>query len=843
MVQLEELLGDVDAISTCKQLLSCYKDDIGVDALDALPDVTTASASFLMQTAGKPSEHVKATLDNLNHALLIVQSLRHKAVLNHTSDIMKSLDEANTFVKLLDDASDSVALLRENVESHYGDPISLYRSLDRDIVCLERLCHMQNYVVECIDILSTLCSLKSEALDLKATLCDFAILLNIAHKLARIIVKVRKMERTDVQKVITEQCNEFMAEVLRITFESGVLVSFRTPTVHSDDDVMFLKLMVVCHYIFRELDATPSFTLRLVDEIVADTERCLDLQQIIAARGSQNEWQHILLSQFSEFMAVYKSYMNSLYVFCRSANYRLSDHLKDSELHVLKTCELLSQPLPIQHDPLELFSLCELYAKRCVGLLQRALEHLRGKHSTDRRVDISMVVPQLISIGESTHSELRGLNIPFNLHDYYFKKICEGYAKEFMLNTAERLIPTSKALFMDCIKVLNTHNVHAFTELSGEREMQLASLLVHSVPTDTSIAHTLYGFLDRSHCCETLHRHVLQIANSAFQNIMDGAVKVSTVGGARLLLNDGGSKISLKRPNDGQIINARLHQFLTSLVHTIEPCLVTPLDLESQLFRAVQACKEMNPIKHWADDVGATVWHTVSYISSGDCQEFGWKVHQVLTATQHIVKICNFLCENYFNPLVPKGRMHLFRKLSTHAISAFVIYALTVWPLGEDDRIALLSVVTDLEMTMSEILKESLPKLEAEYLASLRRLIFWGEEAFDILLSPDFHTEACLWLPDDVISLHVMTRILNSEHIPADARGELAKAPLHQFLGANSTHAMLEWFRDAMLLYQPNVPSLALYGGRFAEYLLQFKSLEGVLAGPMKDAMAFLAAH
>ncbi|GIX65859.1 conserved oligomeric Golgi complex subunit 5, putative [Babesia caballi] len=830
MTSLDDLLGDADAVSICSHLIQCYQDEVGLDVLTAPSDDIAPSASFVSQTAGKSTEQVKATVENLSHALLVVKALRHKLVLNNTSDLIKSMDEVDTFLELLNDVTDSVDLMREGIESRYQRPVSLYRALEGNLVCLERICTLQSYVVECMDVLASLRTLSSQVQQLGTSLEDFAALLETSHTLAELIARVSSLQPSEARDVVDHQCQQLKAEVLHRAFEKGVLTLLRrqeTPSSDPEADEPVMKRLAVCHHIFRELGAAPACTLRLVDEMVSITEKCLDLRQLLAAGTAHNMWQQFFVSQLAEFMAKYKTGLLALYTFCRSINYRLSDHLDPEEQHLLKASRLLSQPHSVHHDPLEVFAACELYAKRCVGLLQTVFQRLEAQPPAHGRFDVAMLAPQLISIGEGTHAELRRLNIPFNLHAHYFKSVCERYAKEFMANAAERLLPASKSVFAACVRVLHQHGVRSLKGLPPERELQVASDLLHALPADLGLAHVMYEFLDKSHSCETLHRHVLQVAHSALQNVLEVALEVSTEAGSRLLLSDGGSKISLKRPNDAHSANARVHQYVTSFAGVVEPCLLLPLDLESPLFRTVQACKSLPVIARWADDVGATFWHTVSYISSGGCQEFGWFLQQVLTATQHIVKICNFLRENYFDPLVPLGRSRLFRRLATHAIASFVIYAITLWPLEEDDKIALLSVVTELEMALAEILRESLPKLESDYLTSLRRLLYLGDELFATLQSPDFQA-ACLSLPVDVISLHVLARVVKSPHVPSDVREELARAPVHRFLGDGSTHATLERFRDALLLHRPDQPSPPAYGRRFAEYLQQFGSLEPV---------------
>ncbi|CDR97844.1 hypothetical protein, conserved [Babesia bigemina] len=845
MAKLEDVLVDAEAVYTCNYLLKCYSDDFGVDVLTEVPDINVAAASFLSEVAGKSAEQVKATLDRLNHALLVVSALRHKGVLNNTSDIIKSEEEVNTFLGLLNEVSESVGVLRSDVESRYGHSISLYRSLEDDIACLDGICKAQAYVVECMGVLSGLRELKSESHSLE-TLDGYAALLNTSHKLGKIISRVAAMQKTDVSSIISRQCEELKAELVNLASEKGVSALIRQHMTSGSNDIVdegTLKRLAICHYILKELAVTPSYTLRLVDEMVASTGRCINLDQLLRSGTRDDMWQQFLISQLAEFMAKYKSCLMALHTFCRSVNYRLSEHLNEEEERITKVCPLLSQPLRKQHDPLEVFAACELYVKRCVGILHTALTQLESQSPSSGRFDVAMLAPQLISIGECTHKELCHLNIPFNMHAHYFTVVCERYAKEFMTNAAARMLPASQTAFAACLKVLHQNGVRNFKGLSPDRELQLAASVVHSVPVDVGLARVMYDFLDKSHSCETLHRHVLEVANSALQHILRAAEDVSTVSGSRLLLSDGGSKISLKRPTDAHRINARIYHYILSFVDVIEPCLVMPMDKESKLYGTVQSCKNLKVIDCWADDVGATLWHTVSYISSGNCQEFGWQAQQVLTATQNIVKICNFLRENYFNPLVPYGRLRLFRRLATHAISCFVVYALTVWPLEENDKISLLGVVTELEMELAEILKESVPKLESDFLAALRRLLYLGDELYDVIDSPDFQTSACLKLPLDLISLHVMTRIVNSTHVSTSMREELLRSPLHQYWKTSSIHNVLDSFRNTMLRYDPSVPCSPMFGKKLAAYLKQFGSFESLLSGQLSGAFSFLDSH
>ncbi|GBE62092.1 conserved oligomeric Golgi complex subunit 5, putative [Babesia ovata] len=845
MARLEDVLVDAEAVGTCNHLLKCYGDDLGVDVLSEAPNIDVAAASFLSQVAGKSAEQVKTTLDSLNHALLIVSALRHKGVLNNTSDIIKSEEEVNTFLGLLNDVSESVGVLRSDVESRYGHSISLYRALEDDIACLDGICKAQTYVVECMDVLSSLREIKSLTHSL-GTLDEYATLLNTSHKLSEIMSRVAAMQKTDVSNIIFRQCEELKTHVVNLTSDKGINVLIRQPVASGSNettDESTLKRLSICHYILRELAVAPSYTLRLVDEMVASTGRCIDLDQLLRSGTRDDMWQQFLISQLAEFMAKYKSCLMALHTFCRSVNYRLSEHLSEEEEHILKLCPLLSQPLRKQHDPLEVFAACELYVKRCVGILHTALSHLESQSPASGRFDVAMLAPQLISIGECTHKELCHLNIPFNMHAHYFTVVCERYAKEFMTNTAARMLPASQAAFAACLKVLHQNGVKSFKGLSPDRELQIAAAMVHSVPVDVGLARVMYDFIDKSHSCETLHRHVLEVANSALQNILRAAEDVSTVSGSRLLLSDGGSKISLKRPTDAHCINARIYHYILSFVDVIEPCLVMPMDKESKLYGTVQAFKNLNVIGCWSDDVGATLWHTVSYISSGNTQEFRWQAQQVLTATQNIVKICNFLRENYFDQLVQNGHMRLFRRLATHAIASFVVYALTVWPLAENDKMALLGVVTELEMALAEILKESLPKLESDFLAALRRLLYLGDELYDVIDSPDFQSTACLKLPIDVISLHVMTRVVNSDHVSAPMREELLRSPLCQYWGTNSIHTVLDSFRDTMLRYEPSVPCSPMFGKKLAAYLKQFASFESLLNEQLSKAFTFLNNH
>ncbi|ORM40402.1 uncharacterized protein BXIN_1860 [Babesia sp. Xinjiang] len=846
MSRLDDILGDPDASDACRQLLDCYSADLGIDVLTRMPDVKVASSSFLSQLSGKSAEHVSSTLENLSHALLIVKALRHKAVLNNTSDIIESVGEVNNFMSRLDDVTGSVSHLQDSVELRYGRSIALYKGLSNDISCIDGMCDVQACVVECMDILTCIRTLQCELECLGTTLKDLAVLLNISRKLGQVILRLKSVESSAVRDLIMRYCCELKSEVFDRAFEVGVcpviILSEKTGSDTCDYDGC-MKTLSICHHIFRELGVAPDCALRLVDHMVASTGRCIDLSRLVVSGSFTQMWQQFFISQLAEFMAKYRSCLIALYTYCRAVDYRLLDHLDDEEKRSLKSLNILSHTSHVLTNPLEVFAACELYAKRAVGLIQTALTHIESQYKATDLFDVEMLVPQLITMGECTHAELSHLNIRFNLHAYYFKTVCEKYAKEFMTRAAEHLLPSSKTVFSVWVKVLQQHGVNSMKELSPSMELQVASAVLHQIPVDDTLAHIIYEFLDKSHCCETLHQYVLQIANSALQNILESAEALSTVSGSRLMLGDGGSKISLKRPTDAHLLNVRIHRYITSLVGILEPCMARSVDLESPLFQTLQACKNIDPIEHWSDDVGATLWHTVSYVSSGGCQEFGWFVHQVLTATQHMVKICKFLRENYFNQLVPSGRMKVFRRLSAHAIASFVIYAITVWPLDEDDKMALLGVMTELEMELAEISKESLSKPESDYLAAFRRLIYLGDELFDILQTPDFQAHTCLWLPIDVISLHVMARIVNSPQLPSTAREELAQTPLHKFLGHESTHAMLSKFHDKMLNYRPDSPTQPTLGNRLSQYLQGFPSLEPILSSELKHAFSLLNTH
>ncbi|EDO05666.1 uncharacterized protein BBOV_IV000680 [Babesia bovis T2Bo] len=842
MAQMEDILKDPDAIDACRHLLHCYNNDLGVDVLKEMPDIKTASASFLSQIAGKPAEQVTDTLENLNHAGLIVKALRHKAVLNNTSDIIQSVGEVNELMDNLDEVTESVAELRQSIDTRYGSSIILYKELDDDIKKLERISAVQSYVIDCIEVLNSISALKLEIQNLGTSLSDFVSLLNTAHKLSEVLIEIDGMQHNDMRDFIYKHSNQLKSDIVNLTYDGGIGNLVKRAEASGSDQGL-LNVITVCHLIFRELGVAPECSLRLVDEMVASTGRCIDMHQLMNADSCDNMWQQFFISQFAEFMAKYKKCLIALYTFCRSVNFRVSEHLEKNEQHLLTDCPTLSQTTHFVHNPFELYAACELYAKRSLGIIQTVLNHLESQSSSSDLSDVVMLAPQLITMGECTHADLKHVKIHFNLHGHYFRAICEKYAKEFMTKAAECILPESKTAFLGCYRLLKQNDVNNMKELSPERELHVASSLVRTLPTNDNLAQMIYEFLDKSRCCDTLHQHVLQIANSAVHNILNGAKVASTNSGHRLMLSDGGSKIALRKPNDMQNVNIRLYQYLTSLVNILEPCMTRSSDQESQLFHTLQECKTVELIDHWADDVGETLWHTVSYISSGGCQEFGWFVHQVLTAAQHMVKICKFLRENYFNHLPTEGRMKIFKRLSTYAISAFVIYSITVWPLEEDDKMSLLGVMTDLEMELAEISNESLHKTESDYLLAFRRLLYLGDELFDMIKTTDFQSHACLWLPLDVIALHLVTRIVNDVDIPPALREEVMQLPLHKFMGEPNIHAMLSRFHTSMLKYKNGIANSSSLGKKLGEYLGKFKMLESVFGQRLEDTFAFLSSH
>ncbi|GFE55316.1 hypothetical protein BaOVIS_027200 [Babesia ovis] len=845
MARVEDILNDADATVACKQLLECYNDDLDTEVLTSMPDLNVASASFLLQLGGKSADQVKDTLENLSHAMLIVKALRYKAIMNSTGDIIKTLGEVNELMANVDDVFGSIYNYRQVVDSRYGRSISLYNDLNDFMSCLQGICNLQSYVIGCIDLLSSLRTLMANVKNIGNTLLDFVTLLNTANQLGLLIMSVNTMQPSIMINFIARHCYKLKTEVINVAYDGGIRHLIRRAEASGGDsggDQEELKVMAVCNQIFRELDVTSECSLRLVDEMVAITGRCINLRQLKNSELCKNMWQPFFISQLAEFMAKYKSCLLALYTFCRSMNYRVGENLDEHEQEVFKSYLLLSQNPRLRHNTSEQFAACELYAKRSVGLLKTALGNLESQSTSDRS-DIVMMAPQLMIMGECTHAELQHLKIHFNLQAFYFKTICENYAKDFMTIAAQRLLPESKTVFMGCIRVLQQNNVQSMNDVAPEYENRVASALLRTVPSDDAFGHMIVEFLEKSYCCDTLHQHVLQVANVALQNVLAGVQNVATSTGSRLTLSDGGSKISLRRPTDAHHVNIRLQRYLMSLVTTIEPSFIRSVDRESQLFHTLQTCKSINLTERWPDDVGKTLWHTVSYVSSGGCNEFGWFVHQVLTATQHMLKMCKFLRENYFSQLPHNIRMNIFRRVSTHAISSFIIYAITVWPLEEDDKMSFLGVMTELEMELAEISNESLPKLESDYLLAFRRLIYLGDELFDMIKSPDFQTDVCLWLPVDVISLHVITRIVNNAKIPHAVREELSRFPLYKFMGEVNIHATLSKFHSTMLNYKSTTPTIPMFGRTLAQYLKGFTSLEHLLHGDLANAFHFLETH
>ncbi|AFZ80531.1 hypothetical protein BEWA_033860 [Theileria equi strain WA] len=805
-IHLEDILVDQDAIYTCRCILKCYESDTGTKGIDK---INGPSSSYIVSSVKNGMDGIKSSIDSIDHAISVLDSLLHKTVINDTSDIIQSFDEVNKYSKLIDDTNQSICEISEDVKNKFSDLVSLYNSIDLDKKALERLYKVHEYSSECKRVIKILQMLHERVVCLGNSPNDFVKLLLISCQYNIIAEKIFSLEKTDILHVILDYSMTFKSAIIKKCTNHGIMSVFSSSESLSKVNE---KILVIVHHIFKEFSTSSKYILELIESLIRGTSDCIKLKEILPCNESNPDWQQLLISQVSEFLEKYITNQRGLYLICKTSKLPLHEKLEKGEKELLKAF-MGKMAHAGSQDP---FSYCELYSKRCIGLLQITLSHLNEENG---QYDIPMLIPELISLGESAHSELSHMDIPFNMYKYYFKIICEDYAKTFLSVAAKRIIPMSKLMFSNCIGLLP--HLERGNRSSGinDHDMNLCAILLVNLPVKNEISNVIYEFLERSKMCEPIFKQIQSIVASALENILADVSQIRSNSGTRLSLNDGGSKIVLCKPNEAQCLNAKLHQLVYVMIHRIESNFGSFIDKKSPFWKVIESGRETPLINHWADDVGETIWHTFSYISTAGNIEFSWKTQQLLISTQHVIKICNFLRETYFDPLVPVGQFELLKKFATHTISSFITYAISIWPLDENEQIMLLNSTTELEFALSEILRE-LPKFEADCISTFRRLIFLTNDELFSMSELQNSSENTLLLPKDIIALHVAVRLLRRPGLH-DLQSWALNSPLHKFLDTNNIHSMMRLFKNSFFQQEPGQLTPHIY-----DYLSSFEHIE-----------------
>ncbi|UKJ87648.1 hypothetical protein MACJ_000086 [Theileria orientalis] len=779
--QVEQLLSDNDASQTCQKLLECYLKDKQLNLLD-LQESIRSSNSFVSHTIKNGTQGIKKELDDLNHAIFVVDSLLNKNVINYTTEIIQSFQEINEYMGKLSDISSDLEDLNERMGSKYKNILLLYNSVESDTASLEKLRKVYLYSLECRKLILFLKSLHKRTSYLKSSVRDFLEMLLISHKCMRCLDRIYSLEKTEALLKLIRYCEDLKNCILKKVYNNAIVPLFEwnnnqnSATVDLPRDLE--KRLVISQVIYKELSVSSKIMLELVENMIYEAAATINIKEV-TSEHNYREWQGILISQISEFLLKYVRNQKSIYHICRSTRHSLPEKIDKNER------ELLSSYLEtyVHEDEKEPYSLCELYTKRCVGVLHSTMSALNKE---GERYDVVMLAPQLISLGDTMHAELNGVKITFNMHRYYFKTLCEEYAKSFVSVAAKKIIPVSKMSFLNCIRALPT--LESSPTQTGGNAPNQAGLMLMNLPVDNELWTVLQEFLEKSKMCPALFKQICAIAASGLETVFANIAQVRSPQGCKLSLSDGGSKITLLKPNDAQILNARLFEYTHAIVHGIERKLLHLIPEDSPLLRVLDYGRSIPLIGSWAEDVASTVWHTASYISL-DNQEFNWTCSQVSVASRNIVKILNFLKESYFEPLIPLGKYELLQGFASTTVASFLIYAVTIWPLSDEEKLTLMNSSTEFEFTLSEILQAKLPRNESENLSFFRRLIFLSDgELYQM-----YSEEACA-MPRDVLLLHMTCRLLRDNGVK--------DRQLFKHMNFTNVHFMLQSFRTSLVTGQ-----------------------------------------
>eukprot|EP00375_Theileria_parva_P002935 XP_765616.1 hypothetical protein [Theileria parva strain Muguga] len=392
-----------------------------------------------------------------------------------------------------------------------------------------------------------------------------------------------------------------------------------------------------------------------------------------------------------------------------------------------------------------------------------------------------MLVPQLISLGDTMHAELTHINIPFNIHRHYYKTLCEDYAKIFVSIAAKKIIPVSKTSFLNCIKALPTLET---SPPAVSTELNQATHMLMNLPVNNELWSVVSDFLEKSKMCPSLFKQICSIVSSALETVFGNISQIKSFKGTKLSLSAGGSKITLVKPNDCQVLNAKLFQYVFTIVDGIESNLGSLITPDSNLSKVLEYGKAIELVSSWSDDASDTIWHILSYISV-DNMEFNWTCQQVSISTNNIIKILNFLKDSYFDPLLPVGKTNLLLKFCSATVASFLVYSITTWPLNDDEKLTMINFTTELEFTLSDVLHQKLGHPESYHISFLKRLVYLSDhELFSVF------SQGQTPLTKDVLLLHITVRILRDNSV---------NTSLYKHLNYNSVHFMLASFRNSLL--------------------------------------------
>ncbi|XP_954619.1 uncharacterized protein TA20010 [Theileria annulata] len=789
-ILLEGLSLDSEVFYTCQRILHSYSTDTeshtgdsGDESSHKIADEESIrpSPSYISSLIKTGPEGIKKELEKLNQCVSALDSLMNKGLLNKTTEIVQSFEEVNDYKSTLESLDLDLKNLNEGVISRYKSILTFYNSVETGTTSLDRLRSVYLYSLECRRIILFLKGLHEKSKKLKSTVRDFLEMLLVATKCMLCLDKILNLEKTEGLLKVMQYCEDLKNYIVKFVYNYAYspLFELNEGTDGSGPNQMNLiepekdveKIVVISHVIYRELSVSSKGMLDLVERLVYHGSTCIDMTEVMS-ENNYEEWQGIFMSQVSQFFLKYVRNQKSLYFICKCSKYSLLEKLDKIER------ETISQYLEtyVHEDQKEPFSLLELYTKRSIAFLQSTLSKL---YSNDR-YDVVMLVPQLISLGDSMHEELAHINIPFNIHRYYYKTLCEDYAKSFVSIAAKKIIPVSKTSFLNCIRALPTLES---SPPALSTELNQATHMLMNLPVDNELWNVISEFLEKSKMCPSLFKQICAIVSSALETVFGNISEIKSYQGTKLSLSDGGSKITLVKPNDCQVLNARLFMYVFTIVDGIESNLSSLIPPDSNLLTILDYGKSIELVSGWSDDISNTIWHILSYISV-DNLEFNWTCHQVNIATNNLVKILNFLKDSYFDPLLPVGKIKLLLKFCSITVASFLIYSITTWPLNDDERLSMINFTTELEFSLSDLLHQKLGKPETDYFSFLKRLIFLSDDELSSVFSQ--HTP----FPKDVLLLHIACRLIRDNSL---------NEVIYKHLNYTSVHFMLLSFRNSLL--------------------------------------------
>ncbi|KAK2197076.1 hypothetical protein BdWA1_000073 [Babesia duncani] len=744
---LLDLLKDEAAAKTCKDLLeysnldAVFYDENDLDNTCKVLKVTMPSPSLIAAT-GKGHRNMRVMLDALSHAALVVESHMQKQVLGVGDEIVATLVNSARCMDLLQRAHCKVAATKNCRLETCQAIISAFNKIESQTGTMRRL---HEILIYCMDLKIILHQLQEASSQWRVLAnCnlfgDYGDFVKFACKLGKAMNLLSSLDNTDLKHSLNAKCQSLLDAVIREILNCGVWPCIR----NTNWTLEMERQLEISIMALRHLQVYSTAMLQVVDTLVRQTSETIDLKAL-KSRDSESKLQ-LVVSYASEYMATYCANLNGLEKIVLHSN----PHVNEFGDVIIK--DAVEKIIPVAQDKEDP---CELYTRRCVTLLGGSISHL-----TESIEGLHMLAPVLISLGYDMIPQEN-----FQARALYFKLVCQDLAKAFLADVADRIMNPAQAAFRDALDLLQ----------SGQSTDVLASQLLVLIPSNLN-AKVMREYLDQSGACPILCERTAEIVAAGLQCILVSIKTLATRGGLKLVLNDGSTKVILKPPSDAHRLNAALHELTRSLLDNIEPC-ATSLSACTKLQQVIREAKEIELIQQWVDNIADTLWHTASYIG-----EKTWTAQQVVTVSQHILRIITVMRQLYMEPLLFSSSSEILERLCKEAVLIITLYTVLVWPMEDSDKVTLGHAAADVEFEILEMVSSPRESQTAS-LDAIRRLVLLGDEEVFDLIKTKAHAQQ-LGLDPRALALHLVCRLVATLPQPP-------QESLYMHLGYESIHAML----------------------------------------------------